>query len=74
MVRLHGREYLQVGAFSEQANALRLAERLPRLTDLPVNIEPAAGDGLHRVRIGPLDTGESLPGLVQALAAAPASF
>ena len=74
IVRLDGLEYLQVGAFSVAANARRLAERLPRLTDLPVGIEAAAGDGLHRVRIGPLNVSEALPGLMRALAAAPAPF
>lgn len=74
IVRLDGLEYLQVGAFSVAANARRLAERLPQLTDLPVGIAPAAGDGLHRVRIGPLNVREALPGLMRSLAAAPSPF
>ena len=62
-------DYLQVGAFAVAANARRLAERLPRVTDLPVGIEPP-GDmqpALYRVRIGPIPSRTGLPLLMQAL-------
>ncbi len=47
-------QYVQVGAFSSQANALALQQRLER--DFPsIHVRPPAGaSDLYRVRIGPL--------------------
>lgn len=52
--------FVQVGAFSERANADELAERL-RLNgfeDSFVVTDSDGGDAMHRVRIGPLDDAE----------------
>ena len=62
-------DYLQVGAFAVAANARSLAERLPRVTDLPVSIEPPGDQrpALYRVRVGPIPSRSGLPRLMQAL-------
>ena len=51
-----GRLYLQVGAFSQQANAQRLLARLQPQIDAPINVltlKQSRG-AVYRVRIGPL--------------------
>ena len=73
VVRRDDGEYLQVGAFAIEANARRLAARLPGVTDLPVGIEPPGDDGLHRVRIGPLTSPLEVPALLRALDDLPAA-
>lgn len=73
VVRRDDGEYLQVGAFAVEANARRLAARLPGVTDLPVGIEPPGDDGLHRVRIGPLASPLEVPALLRALGDLPAA-
>lgn len=49
--------YVQVGAFSDRANAERLRERLMRVPLRPVEIQTfsTAQQILYRVRVGPLD-------------------
>jgi rare lipoprotein A len=48
--------YLQIGSFSQQANAEQLAKRIKNLTAKPVRIMtfPKQGQALYRVQIGPL--------------------
>ena len=71
VVERGGVDYLQIGAFAVEANAHRLSERVTRLTDLPVRIEPTGQEPrtMHRVRIGPLPPDTELPRLREALAA-----
>jgi rare lipoprotein A len=49
--------YLQVGAFSDPANAERVAARLRQANFAPVQVESVQIDGrtIRRVRVGPLD-------------------
>ncbi len=52
-----GEVYLQVGAFREYANAQRMRARVRGAGIRPVDVEkvePAAGESVYRVRIGPL--------------------
>ena len=72
VVRFGDVAYLQVGAFAVEANAQRLAERLPRFTDLPVGIVSSGDDGLYRVHIGPLASPDQLSALTHALGEAAA--
>lgn len=47
--------FLQAGAFSSHANALRLRDRLEKSLTRDVRVHsPDDGSGLHKVRIGPL--------------------
>lgn len=47
--------YLQVGAFRDKANALRLKERLAALLSIPVKIsDPSAKGKFYRVQVGPI--------------------
>ena len=50
--------YLQVGAFSDPANAERVAVRLRQANFAPVQVEQVQIDGrtIRRVRVGPLDS------------------
>lgn len=50
------RIYIQVGAFGDQENARRLAERLSQELNRNIHIDTADSSGgrIHRVRIGPL--------------------
>lgn len=50
-----GKDYLQVGAFSERANARALADRLKQAGLGPVKLVRARADGrrIYRVRLGP---------------------
>ena len=51
--------FLQAGAFSDHANAVRLRNRLEKSLAREVRVySPHDGSGLHRVRIGPLATRE----------------
>lgn len=47
-----GEIYLQVGAFSQLANAKQLSTKIAKLTDEPTRINRS--DSLYRVRIGPI--------------------
>lgn len=51
--------FLQAGAFSSHANALRLRDRLKQTLAREVRVySPEDGSGLHKVRIGPLASRE----------------
>ena len=55
--------FLQAGAYAERYVAETLAEELHDLTQRPVDVTETLGEDnvtLHRVRIGPLDPGDSL--------------
>jgi len=55
--------FLQAGAYTERYVAETLAEELHDLTQRPVRVVETAGEdgmALHRVRIGPLDSGDPL--------------
>ncbi len=62
--------HLQFGAYAKPANADNVADRLRSLTDRPVILSDTvdkAGASLHRVRIGPLPSGEALLELIALL-------
>lgn len=59
--------YLQVGAFSEQANAQRFADSLQ--TQGFANAHMDSGQRLHRVRVGPVDSVNDFDALVTRLRA-----
>jgi rare lipoprotein A len=63
-----GASTVQVGSFSAHANAVRLAERLSDSGITPIAIDRAEidGQGLWRVRIGPVPV-EALAGLLEKL-------
>lgn len=48
--------FIQVGAYSEEANALRMLEKVRQVVAQPVGIKVDPERHLHRVRIGPLAT------------------
>jgi len=52
--RKHPQLYLQVGAFSKEANAQRLFEKIKLLTQKPIHIKQALDNKLYKVQIGPL--------------------
>ena len=63
------RIYLQVGAFSVQANAQALAGRVDRVSETPVRVSEAVrlGRPVWRVRLGPLmdvAQADQIPGLL----------
>lgn len=56
-----GLQYIQVGAFSDQANALRLKNRLSNLGQAQISTAKAPnGVTLHKVRLGPFADAETL--------------
>jgi rare lipoprotein A len=61
--------YAQAGAFGEEANARRLAERLSAEGLAGVSTLPATVGGrpLHRVRVGPVSTVEEFDALIDRL-------
>ncbi|UPG87807.1 SPOR domain-containing protein [Luteibacter aegosomatis] len=64
--------YLQVGAFSDLANANRVADRLNRAGLGPVSVIEATigGRGVRRVRVGPLadvDTADRVTDQIAAM-------
>jgi rare lipoprotein A len=62
--------FVQVGAFAEQGNAVRLAERLRSAGVQGVVVRPPLdGARLHRVRIGPIASVAAFDSLVTRLAA-----
>jgi rare lipoprotein A len=66
------RFYAQAGAFSEEANARRLAEQLAEAGFANVAVVPvvSAGRNVHRVRIGPLDNVPAFDAIVERMRAA----
>lgn len=62
--------YVQVGAFSQPANAERLSSRLVGLSAVPVRISEgqSGGRSIFRVRLGPLADSEQASGLAAELA------
>lgn len=59
--------FVQVGAFSEFANAYALQTRVRDMELGHTFISPTTGDGLYRVRIGPMSSAESADAAVSAL-------
>lgn len=62
--------YLQVGAFRDEYSANRLRDEIDPLMQYAVFVQPVAGQGLFRVRIGPFFTDAELLAVQQMLAAA----
>jgi rare lipoprotein A len=64
--------YVQAGAFADEGNARRLADRLiaAGFTDVAVVAANPGGRSVHRVRIGPLDTVPAYDAVVGRLRAA----
>jgi rare lipoprotein A len=66
-----GREYLQVGAFSNVNSARQLLARVQEYTSLPVFIrseqDGSTGGLLHRVRLGPVNETMDLRGLIRVI-------
>ena len=55
--------FIQVGSFSDPANAVRLSQRLARLGAVSVSSASVGGREYHRVRLGPVasvDEGDRL--------------
>ena len=63
--------YLQLGAFSDEENAIKFAAYASLRTDVPVAVTPPEGDParLYRVRVGPIPDGVALPDLFAAFGA-----
>lgn len=65
-----GREFLQVGAFSNLESAQRLVTRLSGMTGLPVIIASDTNDSgtvLHKVRVGPLADSDDVQRLIDSV-------
>lgn len=65
-----GREFLQVGAFSNLESAQRLVTRLSGMTGLPVIIASdtnGSGTVLHKVRVGPLADNDDVQRLIDSV-------
>jgi rare lipoprotein A len=62
--------YLQVGAFRDEYSANRLRDEIDQILQYAVFVQPAAGQSLYRVRIGPFFTDAELLTVQQMLAAA----
>ncbi|HET7307664.1 MAG TPA: septal ring lytic transglycosylase RlpA family protein [Gammaproteobacteria bacterium] len=64
------RIYVQVGAYADHDNALRMKARLTLGAVGPVRVRPAMSNGerLYRVRIGPLPTVDAVDALTKRLA------
>lgn len=67
VVELPENVFLQVGAFSSMTSASALQARLQNHLNYPVKVG-AASDGLHKVRIGPIDDALSLEILQERIA------
>lgn len=61
--------FVQVGSFSQAANAERYAQQLRQQGFTPLVLPPAGAKGLVRVRVGPVRTRESAVALLERLAA-----
>lgn len=62
--------YLQLGAFTERANAVALLQRLREVEGMPrpeVVVEKAEATPVHRVRVGPLANAEHADALIAEL-------
>ncbi|WP_327125247.1 septal ring lytic transglycosylase RlpA family protein [Nitrincola sp. A-D6] len=69
----HDRRYLQIGAFASEAAARNVQQQvMPFATGFGVGIYTAypSGSPIYRVKIGPLNVGESLDNLIASLAGA----
>ncbi|MBT8146124.1 MAG: septal ring lytic transglycosylase RlpA family protein [Gammaproteobacteria bacterium] len=67
------KQYVQVGAFSDLEAARRLRGRLQEITSLPVFIQDVVSSStqrLHRVRVGPILTGEEIQLITERVVAA----
>jgi rare lipoprotein A len=64
--------YAQAGAFADEGNARRLADRLVSagFSDVAIVEANSGGRDVHRVRIGPLDTVPAFDAVVARLNAA----
>jgi len=62
--------YLQVGAFANRDNAVRLKQRISAVAEAPVRISELANDAasLYRVRLGPLSDVSEADRLAERLA------
>ena len=63
--------FLQLGAFEVRMTANRLADKLRPLTDHDVAVAEVTQDGatMYRVRVGPIESDDSLDALAEVLAA-----
>ena len=60
--------YVQAGSFSDEGNAVRLAENLSQINTTTVQTVVIQGKPLHRVRMGPLQSVEQADALLIELA------
>lgn len=70
LVTADGARYVQAGAYAVQAAAAELAGRLAQLTRVATGVSEAAlpgGGRVYRVRIGPVEPGQALDELADAL-------
>ena len=66
---LHARIFLQLGAFSDRANAQRMVERIERERLGQVSILTARVESreVHRVRLGPLESVDAADLLIKRI-------
>jgi len=70
---MEGKQYIQVGAFSDQEAAQRLSGQLREITSLPVFIQEvitSSSQKLHRVRVGPIINGSDIRNVTERVVAA----
>jgi rare lipoprotein A len=70
---MEGKQYIQVGAFSDQETAQRLIDQLQEITSLPVFIQEVVSSSsqkLHRVRVGPIINGSDIRNITERVVAA----
>jgi cell division septation protein DedD len=61
--------FVQVGSFSQAANAQRYAQQLRTQGHAAIVLPPAGGKGLSRVRVGPVATRQAAGDLLGRLQA-----
>jgi DedD protein len=64
-----GQWYVQVGSFSQAANAERYAKQLREQGFTPVLLPPSGAKGLIRVRVGPARSRDAAAALLERLKA-----
>jgi rare lipoprotein A len=72
-IAMEGKQYIQVGAFSDQEAAQRLSGQLREITSLPVFIQEvitSSSQKLHRVRVGPIINGSDIRNVTERVVAA----
>ncbi len=61
--------FIQVGAFSQEPNALRMLEKVQTAVDVPVEVNVDSNRRLHLVQVGPMDDELTLEEAIASLSA-----